>query len=202
MTSQTRICNQALSKLGANQIINIDQDSTEAGLCKTFYDDVLREMLESHTWTFATKRYELPKSAETPPKPFAAKFLIPSDVLRVIEASEQPDFTRGNRTDWQVEDGFILSNSDTMYIRAIYNNTAVNSYTPKFIRAFAVRLASELSLAITESRSMHESLVQEFTMLMGAAVGSDSQQGRSRVYRSNQLIDVRSNGTNYAGPYV
>ena len=202
MTSQTRICNQALSKLGANQIINIDQDSTEAGLCKTFYDDVLREMLESHTWTFATKRYELPRSAETPPKPFAAQFLIPSDVLRIIEASEQPDFTRSNRTDWQVENGFILSNSGTMYIRAIYYNRDSNAYSPKFIRAFSTRLAAELALAITESRTMNEGLMQEFTLLMGAAISSDSQQGRTRVYRSNQLIDVRSNGTSYVGPYV
>jgi hypothetical protein len=200
--SQTQICNQAIGKLGGTPIIDIDQDSTEAKLCKSFYDDVLQTLLEEHPWTFATKRYELPQSAETPPKPFAVQYLIPPNVLRIINASANPNFSKNNTTQWQVENGFILSNDGTMFIRAIINETDLDKFTPSFIRVFVVRLAAEISLALTQSSSMHTQLMQEFGILFERAVSSDSQQGTSRRYRSDQLILVRTAGTSFAGPYT
>ncbi len=200
--SQTEVCNQAIGKLGGTPIINIDQDSTEAKLCKSFYDDVLQTLLEDHPWTFATKRYELPQSAETPPKPFASQYLIPPNILRIIEASSNPDFTRNNTTEWQVENGFILSNTDTMYIRAIIHETDINKFSPSFIRVFVTRMAAEMSLAITQSREMHRQLMEEYGILLDRAISSDGQQGRTRKYRSDQLIVVRSAGTTFAGPIV
>lgn len=203
MTSQTNLCNQALSKLGANSIINIDQDSTEAKLCKSFYTDVLKDCLEEHPWTFATKRYELPRSAETPPKPFAAQYLIPTNVLRILSASSSPDFSRVNTTVWEVENGYILTDESQLYIRAIIDVPDVNQYSNKFLRAFVVRLAAEISLPVTQSATMHRQLMEEYGILMERAMSADSQQGTTRVFRSDQLIDVRAGGSNsYAGPTV
>lgn len=202
MASQTSICNQALAKLGANPIINIDQESTEAQLCKTFYTDVLQAVLEEYPWTFATKRYELPKSAETPPPPFAAQYLIPSNILAIVQASSNPDFTRINPTEWQVENGYIVSDSGTMYIKAIIDVTDTRMFSAKFIRAFVSRMAAELSLPITQSREMHRQLMEEYGILLDRAISADGQQGRSRKYRSMQLIMVRTAGTSYAGPTV
>lgn len=202
MASQTSICNQALAKLGANQIINIDQDNTEAKLCKAHYTDILESILEEYPWSFATKRYKLPKSAESPPPPFGAQFLIPSEVLRVVEASANPDFAKENTTEWQIEGGFILSDSGVIFIRAIVKNIDAISYPPKFVRALVCRLAGELSLAITQSREMHRQLMEEYGILLDKAITTDGQRGRSRRYRSNQLIKVRTSGTTYAGPTV
>lgn len=202
MTSQTSLCNQAIGKLGGTPIINIDQDSTEAKLCKAFYDDVLQDSLEDHQWTFATKRYELPKSAETPPKPFAAQYLIPPNVLRILNASDDPNFSRGRSVEWQVENGYILTNAGQMYIRAIIEVNDTNMFSNKFLRAFVIRLAAELSLALTQSASMHSSLMQEYGMLLDRAISADSQQGTPRKFKSDQLIVIRSAGTSYAGPYV
>ena len=200
--SQTQICNQAIGKLGGTPIIDINQDSTEAKLCKSFYADVLQTLLEDHPWTFATKRYELPQSAETPPKPFASQYLIPSNVLRILEASSNPDFSKSNSTQWQVENGFIISDEGSMYIRAIIDETDLNKFTPSFIRVFVVRLAAEISLALTQSREMHRQLMEEYGILLDRAISSDGQQGRTRKYRSEQLILVRTAGTSYAGPTV
>lgn len=202
MASQTSICNQALAKLGANSIINIDQDSTEAQLCKTFYTDVLQSILEEYPWTFATKRYALPQSAETPPPPFAAQYLIPSNILAVVQASSNPDFSRINSTEWQVENGYIVSDSGSMHIKAIIDVTDTRMFSAKFVRAFVVRLAAELSLPITQSREMHRQLMEEYGILLDRAISADGQQGRSRKYRSEQLIVVRTSGTSFAGPTV
>jgi len=202
MTSQVSICNQAIGKLGGTPILNIDQDSTEAKLCKAFYDDILQTLLEDYPWTFATKRYELPQSAETPPKPFAAQYLIPPNILRILEAGSNPDFSRTGSTNWQVENGFIVSNEGSMYIRAIIHETDTNAFSPSFVRVFVTRLAAEISLALTQSREMHRQLMEEYGILLDRAMSADGQQGRTRKLRSNQLILVRTAGTSFAGPTV
>lgn len=202
MPSQISICNQALVKLGANTITSIDQNTTEAGICKAFYTDVLNTVLEEYPWTFATKRYELPQKAGTPPKPFAAWYLIPSNVIRIVDASSDPNFDRANSTDWVVENGDILSNDGSMYIRAIIEVTDTSLYTAGFVRAFIVRLAAEMSTAITRSRELADQLMRDYSIQVQRAISADSQQGRTRTYRSNQLITVRNAGTSYAGPTV
>jgi len=191
MSSQISICNQALRKLGANPITSIDQDTTEAAICKVFYDDVRDDLLEEYPWTFATKRYELPKSAETPPKPYSAQFLVPPDVLRIIQASDRPDFDRTNHLDWVVEGGFILADSGTMFLQVIFRVTDPLALSSKFVRAFVARLAAEMSLPITQSREMHRQLMEEFGLLMGSAMSADSQQGRTRTFRSTALTSAR-----------
>jgi len=202
MPSQTAICNQALVKLGASTIINMDQETTEAVACKTFYTDTLYAVLDEYPWSFATKRYQLPRSGETPPLPFAAQFLIPSKVIRIVEAGANPNFNRTNATEWQVEDGYILTNVGVMYIRAIMEVDDPKKYSPGFIRAFIARLAAEMCTAITSSATLQTKLMEEYAGVVSRAISADSQQGRTRKYRSNQLIDSRAAGTNVAGPYV
>lgn len=202
MASQISVCNQALRKLGANPITSIDQNTSEAAICKEFYTDVLNDLLEEHPWSFATKRYELPKSAETPPSPFSAQFLIPADVLRVLQASDNPDFTRPNGLYWVVEGRFILANTDAMFVSTIIEITDVHSLSAKFVRAFIARIAAEMALPITQSREMHRQLMEEYGLLMGSAISADGQQGRSRQYRSNQLTSVRNMGSSYATTHV
>ena len=202
MPSKISICNQALLKLGANQITDIDQEGTEAAICKAFYDDTLGTVLDEYPWTFATKRYELPKSAETPPKPFSAQYLIPSNIVRIIEASSDPNFEKTNTTHWVSEDGYIRSDSGSMFIRVISNVTDPNKFTPGFVRAFVLRLASEMCTAISHSRELQAQLMQEYSVILERAVSADSQVGRPRRYRSDELIDVRIAGTSFAGPTV
>lgn len=202
MASQTSICNQSLLKLGADTIINIDQDNTEAKLCKAFYTDTLQSVLEEYPWTFATKRYELPQSAETPPKPFAAQYLIPSNVLTIVQASANPDFTKHNTTEWQVENGYIVSNDAKMYIKTIIDITDTELFSGKFVRAFVARLAAEMALAVTQSATLQRQLLEEYGILLEKAISADGQQGRSRKYRSDQLILIRTAGTSFAGPTV
>jgi hypothetical protein len=202
MPSQISICNQALVKLGANTITSIDQGTTEANMCKAFYTDVLNSVLEEYPWTFATKRYELPQKAGTPPQPYSAWYLIPSNVIRIVEASSNPNFNRANSTQWEIEGENILTNDDSLFIRAIIETPDPSMYTAGFVRAFVVRLAAEMSTAITHSRQMADQLMRDYSIQVQRAISSDGQQGRTRKYRSNQLIDVRNAGTSFAGPTV
>jgi len=202
MASETSICNQVLRKLGANPIMDINQSTPEAGLCKEFYYDVRDALFEDYPWSFATQRQALPKSAEAAPAPYSAKFLLPANTLRVLQVSDKPDFSKVNSLQWEVEQGYVLANTSSLYVQTIIKQADVKALSAKFIRAFVARLAAELALPITQSREMHRQFMEEFGILMMAAQSADGQQARSRRYRSSQLIEVRTAGGSYAGPVV
>lgn len=189
--SQVSLCNQALTSLGATPILSIDDDTTEAKLCKLHYQPTLESMLEAASWSFATKRMELPKSSEAPPSPWTSQFLIPTDILRIIEAGDSPNFDAENSTQWQIEGQYIVTDSEKCYIRAITRNIAVNNFTTSFSQAFTARLAAEMCLAITQSQSTTNSQFQKAGELMQMAITLDSMQGRTRKLRSNKYLSAR-----------
>ena len=201
--SQVSICNQALTSLGAAPIINIDADTTESKLCKLHYDLVLHSLLEAASWSFATKRMELPRSAETVSAPFTNKFLVPVSVVRVLEAGENPDFQEVNGTYWQIEEGFILSNTESMFVRVIVNNITTASFSASFTRAFVAMLAAAMALAITQSQSTEQAKLREAGQLIQIATTLDSTQGRTRKVRSSKYLSVRNrSGGNYFQSYT
>ena len=189
--SQTSICNQALTSLGAKEILSINDNTTEARLCKLHYQPTLNSLLEMASWTFATVTIPLPRSAESAPPPYTSKFLIPVNILRVIEASEDPNFNIANTTYWQIQGEYIVSDSAEIYIRAIRNDIDTNAFTPTFHDAFVARLAAEMSLAITQSNTTSQEAYAKAGNLLQMAVTMDSSQGRTRPLRSSKYLNAR-----------
>jgi len=203
MASVTSICNQALSRLGAPNIINIDDDTESARLCKSVYDNLLDTVLEEHQWSFAIGRHELPIApGGGNPGQFANKFLIPVDVMNIIRASSNPDDRHANTTAWRVEGEYIVSDAGTMYIKTVDRIIDPNAYTPMFRQALAIRIAAELAWAITQSASVADGLLQEYARLMSLAAQKDGQQGTTERIRSSRYIYSRMAGTNLIGPYI
>jgi len=79
--SETAICNQALSWLGAGRILSLDDGTELSDLCKDNYEPLRDAVLEEARWTFATKRYEFLPMAEEPAYGYSTQFLIPTEVL-------------------------------------------------------------------------------------------------------------------------
>lgn len=205
MPSVTSICNQALSRLGANKIININDDTTEAGLCRAMYEVVRDNVIEEHQWSFAIKRYKLPKSSpDEANSQYSNKFLIPVEVINIILASSNPDDRIPNTTSWRVEGEYIVANADSMYVKAVTRVVDPNLYSPMFIQALTVRLAAELAYPITQNSSLGRNLLQEYARLLELAAQKDGQQGSTVRIRSSRYIAARASGGggSYLGPYV
>jgi len=203
MPSVTSICNQALSRLGATNIINIDDDTESARLCKAVYDNLRDTVLEEHQWSFAIGRYELPvATGGGTPGQYANRFLIPIQVINVIRASDDPDDRKPNSLGWRIEGEYIVSDANTMYIKTVDKVTDPNKYSPMFTQALAIRIASELAWAITQSASTANGLLQEYARLMSLAAQKDGQQGTTERIRSGRYRQVRALGSSSIGPYV
>jgi len=197
MTSKVSICNQALSLVGANVITSLDDDTQEAKLCKLNYDNLRDTVLEAHDWTFAIKWYDLPALANPPLSEFANAYEIPSDVLRIMFVGQNYE----NQANWQVEGGNIVTDDTTCRCQTIISIDDPSRYSPLFVQAFVARIAMELAIPITNSRTLMESNAQLYRAKVQDAVTKDNQQGRTRRIRSTWLQASRSRGYR-VGPYV
>lgn len=201
MTTEVSICNQALGWLGEGFITSLDDDSKAAELCKLNYPELRNAVLEAANWTFASKRFELPKTDPPPPYGYANRYRLPSEVLRVIEVNKI-DYYDPTR-DWQKEGDSIVTNDNECRTRCIVQITDPTLFSPLFVQALAQRLAADLAVPITQSRALQGDHWQLYTAKMREAKALDGMQGKSKRARSRYLENARwSSGPAGAGPTV
>jgi len=189
MASEVSICNQALGWLGANLITSLDDETTEAVLCKANYSHLRDAVLEEADWTFATRRFKLVKSPNEPVYGYANKFQIPNDALRLISATNREDNRNDtDEFDWRREENFILANDAVVYSKIVVRITDPKRFSFMFIQALAYRIAAELATPLTESRTKEEKMQQMYEHRINKAKASDGSQGKSDRIKSNSSI--------------
>jgi len=119
--SEVSICNQALSLLAVPSILALDpEEGPEASLCATNYAPLRDSLLSEASWSFATRRYQLTPVVDEPAYGYGQKFLLPTEVLTVIEASADDFHVNGASTmDWRLEEGHIVANATRVYAKCI-----------------------------------------------------------------------------------
>lgn len=197
--SEVSICNQALTLIGAQTIISLGDDTKEAKLCSLNYAPVRDAVLSESDWTFATRWQELAKSADPAPGEFTNEYPLPSDVLAVLFVGENYN----NPEHWRLEDNAIRTDANKCKCQVLYRVEDTSKFSSLFTQAFVARLAAELAIPITNSRTLMENMFVMYEQKMKTAAARDSQQGKSRRIRSTWLSLARArNGQIGAGPYV
>jgi hypothetical protein len=164
------ICNLGLSHIGARaQIAAISppDGSVEAGLCARFYPLVRREMLESHSWSFALKRETLAEVANDSTI-WAYAYTLPADCikprrvlpLQVIEAyavsidfyaEQYPDalvqtlFTERGSSRFEVEGNTLRTNEPDAVLLYTRDIADTNVFSPMFVSAAGMLMGSYLA---------------------------------------------------------
>jgi hypothetical protein len=83
VASKIDIWNLALSHFGnAANVSAPTEESAEAEHCRRFYPIALREALEAHAWTFASKRATLAELATNPREDFEHAYSLPADCVK------------------------------------------------------------------------------------------------------------------------
>ncbi len=207
--SPVEICNQALSWLGANLIISLDDNSVEAKLCKANYEPIRDTVLEDREWTFAVKRLEPVQLLDIPLYGYSKAFQIPPEVIRVLQVSlggepgvEHSSFRstsrggtgmgRETRVDWSREgDQILANNASRLFMRCLVRITDTNKFTPAFTQCLAARLATDLAVPITNSLKVQQAMAGLYDSKLANAFATDGMQGRSYNVRSDAFINVR-----------
>ena len=167
--SRVRIANLALTKLGAQKILSFEDGSTSADRISTVYDSLRDAVLQEHPWNFALGRAILAPDGDAPAYEYTYKFLLPLDCLRIFR-TEPVDL------DYKIEGGYLLANTDTVYVKYIKQITNENMFSPMFVKAFSTYLAHEICYATTNSTSKEDSLMNEYNAQLVLARSIDSQE--------------------------
>lgn len=198
MSSTVDIWNLALNLVGGDFVVDPNEKSTEADLCRLHYPIALKFVLESQDWNFAVKRQEVAQSANVVPAfNYSGAFKIPADCLRVREVwdnktGDTNSRYSNNNLQWELEGEYIVANtSGQVFVKYISNITDTSKFTGSFITALTTYLAYRLAVPIAQNRQLKADLLGEYNVLLEEAAANDGMTGRTKVIRSNVLIGAR-----------
>jgi hypothetical protein len=190
--SETSIANLAsVSHLGCNKITNLDDEQTEAIAMKGSFAHCRDTVLEEGAWRFANKRDQWVPLASTDNWAFSYAYQIPSEVIRIIRATDSPQKTGFV---WEIGEDKLYCDSATLYVQYTKQTTNTNLFSNGFTNALALYLAYYNCMALTESKSMKDTLLGEYQKAIDDARTNDGMQGIAEQIRSTQTIDVRYGG--------
>jgi hypothetical protein len=203
MATEVDICNLALGYLGDKATvasINPPEGSAQAAHCSRFYPICRDSLLESHPWSFATRRRTLALLGDGFPE-WDFMYMQPSDAINLI-AVLPPDSTddysenfrnlpAGVGSTYQpqdfstevLEDGtnVILTDQEDATLRYTVAQFDTAKFSPLFVEALAWKLASVLAgpLIKGEAGAMEaKRCMVFFKEVYSSAIESDSSQRR------------------------
>ena len=191
--SEVQICNLALGWLGAELITSLQDDNEGAKLCNANYASARDAVLESAKWSFAVQRRDLTPVLEEPEFSWGYKFLIPVNSIRLINVIRNPNIPEVS-TAWVKEGNYILANDKVLYLVYLARITDTALFTAQFTQALAQRLAADLAIPITESRTMQESHWGLYTQKLDEAITSDGLTGIPQEIQTFATSLVRNHG--------
>ena len=187
-TSKVEIVNRALTLLGARPITNLSDDTLEAQVANRIYDSSLRDILDECRWNFATKRAVLGQLDETPvwyDNSMAYVFQLPSDYIRMYEF--KPTYAT-----YRQEGDKIICDTSEFGILYVYFLDDPTKYNPKFVAAFADKLAADMSYWINNSKTSTEMLIEKYEgHSLPKAMAVNSQVGTPPLPNDNLWADAK-----------
>ncbi len=173
--TKTTIVNKALTKVGAQPVVSIDDDTEQARAISRVYELALRSILSECKWNFATRRKLLSVSAtefewyEDSEKYVYSK---PADCIRVFS-------TNYKYATWREEGDYILSDTANLGIRYVTYLDDPAKYSPAFIDAFVDKLCSDIAYSIVNSSSLGDTFFEEYEKLsLPKAMAINGQTGK------------------------
>lgn len=184
--NQVSICNSALVKIGADPISSITQDTKSATICNRLFNYIRDEVLRAHPWNFAVKRTTLTPDSETPDSEYDYQYILPSDLLRVLDTPSDDSL------DWVVEGRKILTDQDTeLPIRYIYRHEDPSEWDSMFAETFAWRLAADLSYSLTQSLQLFDYCMKQYRSMLAEARSIDGMEGRIKILVADEWVNAR-----------
>lgn len=209
MASEVDIANNALSILGSSTtIVSLDPPDGQAaaGYAVRHFAQARRLTIESGSWKFAKRRVVLTQ-VENPSSIWSFAYALPADclkALRVIRLAasfnplvlypygwpatfEEDLYDESAGADYEVENGVLLTHEPKATLIYLVDVTDTTKYTPAFVEAFSMMLASYLAgpvLRGNEGIQARGDLRKQAMMLVKAASALD---GRSSSARQTEI---------------
>ena len=206
MTTDVEICNMALSRVKADSIGDLSENTVEAVQCRIFYEPTRDRLLTMYSWGFAKKTRALSLTGNDPDE-WQYEYDYPNDCLRVgyilpyapangmvvphqdyePVAYEIGAGTGGSRV--------ILSNVEEAYISYTAGITDERLFDPLYVDAFAWLLAIDLAIPLggDSGKKYRSDAMDGFRDAMGQAMAHSANEDEPGQVRMPASIRARGN---------
>jgi hypothetical protein len=189
MASEIGICNSALTKIGANRIVALDEGSRNANACAELYPKLRDDLLRTHAWNFATVRLKLARLASTPAFGFAYEYQLPVDWLRTLAVYDNDG--GAGLVDYRIEGRRLRASAEDIYLRYVRVVTDANEMPSDFREALAAMLARDLAIPIAQSNSLREIMGEAFRDALGRAKSTDAVEDFPEAMPQGSWVTAR-----------
>ncbi len=177
--TETEICNGALSMLGVDERLgDVETDATvNARRCRLAYPRARDALLSAYPWNFAARRASLPAFAADPAWGFATQVLLPADFLRLrhLNGAGQADrYVIESTADGRMLLCDLAAPLDILYTARI---TSAGFFDSLFVDALTARLAADLAMPVTQTRSLFETMAVIARNRIEEAQVADAREG-------------------------
>ena len=190
-TTKVDICSTALVMIGANTITSFSDDSTEANVCNTVYEDILKSALTRHRWRFATEQKQLSLLTAEPTGRYAYAYQLPTqpELLQLITLTVNDIVIPYER----YGDKVFLDNygsSSTVICDYIYRADE-GEFPPHFILALEYTLASLFAGSIARDSGMIKQFSDMAERQYLIAKNVDSAERTTKQLDQSRFINLR-----------
>lgn len=175
--NETGLCNRSLGRIGANQIKNVETDTTVPAIqCRLHYEPTRDALQRSHKWRFARDRSELEQDDTDPDFEWDNQFSLPADFVRFISVfEEEATFSRHRRH--AIEGSKYLTNFDTVSLRYVKKVTDVTEFDSLYTEILVLQLALKLLGPLAGGdKKLRDTLQGELKPLIAKAQAVDSDE--------------------------
>lgn len=191
--SQILMANMAIGNVGSQQFINsLDDRSSEARVCKQFFDITLDIVLQDFPWTFATKIVPL-ADIGSPVAPWLYRFMYPNDCLKLRrifpaggtiylgQVSKNKGIPHQVIADDVAMVKAILCDAQYAQIEYTFRNTMTGMYSPAFAAAFAMKLATYICTPLSADPKYALQAAQSYKQMLLEAAALDRMENQEDI---------------------
>jgi hypothetical protein len=176
--TKVELINKALTYIGAAPITSIDDSTNNARIMNRVYDSSRRSILSECMWNFAVKRSLLATSAETLDwydTGVTIVYMKPSDCIRIFS-------TNSASATWKEEGDLIVSDTNGLGIKYVYDLDIPSKYPASFAEAFVDRLAADAAFMILNSVKIAEAYLEKYEKLSLPKARAENAQVGTQQY--------------------
>jgi len=191
LSSVVEICNIALTRMGADVIVSIDEPSQQARMCKLHYPLARDVVMKDFPWNFAQRIERLAPETESIPG-WNYGYALPNECLKAHRIFNDANMTDQKGTEFLRAGRSIYTSIDQAYLDYTLKIDDPSQFDPNFVDTLAWKLAMELSQTLTGDKAMREQCYTLYQKALEAARGIDTGERYQKLQQSNRYKDVRN----------
>ena len=179
MVSEVSICNQALSHIGAEALIeSLSENTEEARYCNIYYASTRDSLLRAHEWNWATRYVTLAKIGTAPTR-WEYQYAYPADAVNAIEIVNTVD---SDKIDFEIiNDGgsgrYICTDQDDAELRYTSKVTDPTVFDAGFVEILTWAIAYRIAEPLTGSTDKKGEAMQIYQGMYKAYASRDADEG-------------------------